>query len=248
MTDLLQRAIALAKAGSPSARTLIFDFDGVIHDESGGWRDGEVSGTPLDGAVDVLRAYLDGGWCIAICTARHSDYHEAAAKWLRGHVERPVVVLKGAETAYWQEPGTILMTNVKPGGVVFIDNNVRLFTGWDKNPLAGLPTSPDDLPLDEEAAAATSSACGTTCSLAAVSIQEEDADLGSPTGPAAVRPEGLPAPELPDLRAIALGALARPMNARHFTPENHAILQQLNGMTAALLYLADTVNQPAPQF
>ena len=146
MNALLTRATALALANSPSARTIAVDFDGVIHSDRAGWNGGRVSGKPLPGAIEKLRALLDGGWCIVICTARHSDFHEDVATWLGQHLQRKVIVLPGAETAYWTEPGLVLVTNIKPGALVYLDDKAQTFTGWD-NALAGLPNSPDDIPL-----------------------------------------------------------------------------------------------------
>ncbi|MFE3505490.1 hypothetical protein ACFXPX_04685 [Kitasatospora sp. NPDC059146] len=52
-----------------------------------------------------------------------------------------------------------------------------------------------------------------------------------------------PKPEPLNLRAIALGALTNPVNPDHISPEAHAIVEQLAGLTAAVLYAADTVSR-----
>ncbi|MFJ9521796.1 hypothetical protein ACIRPK_26530 [Kitasatospora sp. NPDC101801] len=143
MNNLLDRAVALAGADSPSARTICVDFDGVIHPE-GPWNGGRLRRGPLPGAVQRLRTLLDGGWCLAVVTARHSDFHEDVATWLGEHLQRKVIVLRGAETAYWNQPGVVLVTNVKVGALVYVDDKAEEFTSW-ATALAGLPDSPDDL-------------------------------------------------------------------------------------------------------
>ncbi|MGW2255481.1 hypothetical protein ACWCXH_35725 [Kitasatospora sp. NPDC001660] len=60
----------------------------------------------------------------------------------------------------------------------------------------------------------------------------------------AARHEGAPAPRpVPqDLRASALAA-SRRLNADHLTPDGHAVAEQLGGLTAAVLHLADAVTR-----
>ncbi|MFG2844214.1 hypothetical protein ACGF12_13730 [Kitasatospora sp. NPDC048296] len=143
MNALLARAIDLALADSPSARTICIDFDGVIHPE-GPWNGGRLRGAPLPGAVERIRALLDGGWRIVVFTARASEYHEAIADYLGHYLDRKVIVLPGAETAYWETEHQILVTNVKPGAFVYVDDKGEEFKSWD-TALVGLPDSPDDL-------------------------------------------------------------------------------------------------------
>ncbi|WP_331731437.1 hypothetical protein [Kitasatospora sp. NBC_01300] len=146
MNALLTRAIDLARVDSPSARTICVDFDGVIHPE-GPWDGGRLRGAPLPGAVERIRALLDGGWRIVVFTARGGEHHEAVAHYLGHHIDRKVIVLPGAETNYWETEHLILVTNVKPGAIVYLDDKGETFTGWP-TALAGLPDSPDDLPRD----------------------------------------------------------------------------------------------------
>ncbi|MFD5615857.1 hypothetical protein [Kitasatospora sp. NPDC127060] len=143
MNALLARAADLALADSPSARTIAVDFDGVIHPE-GPWDGGRLRGAPLPGAVERLRALLDGGWRIVCFTARSSEYHEDIANYLAHYLDRKVIVLPGAETAYWEIEHQVLVTNFKPGALVYLDDKAETFTGWD-TALAGLPDSPHDI-------------------------------------------------------------------------------------------------------
>ncbi|MDH6129387.1 hypothetical protein [Kitasatospora sp. GP82] len=145
-TWLLERARTLALAGSPSRRTLVIDFDGVVHDQNDGWRGGEVYGPPIPGAVQELQRRSAGGWSLAIVTARHHDLHDDVARWVEKHTALPTVVC-AQRHAYWHGP-EILVTNVKPGAVAYVDDNAVRFTlaagGWT-TALAGLPYSPDEV-------------------------------------------------------------------------------------------------------
>ncbi|MFD9692670.1 hypothetical protein ACFWXO_43720 [Kitasatospora sp. NPDC059088] len=146
MTWLLDRARTLALAGSPSARTLVIDFDGVIHDQFDGWRGGDLYGPPIPGAVEALHRYFRGGWHIAVVTARDESHHAKIRAYLEEHTGLPVVVSERRH-AYWHGP-EILVTNVKPGGVGYVDDNGVRFSvaagGW-ATALAGLPASPNDV-------------------------------------------------------------------------------------------------------
>ncbi|MEV7123822.1 hypothetical protein [Kitasatospora griseola] len=145
MNTLLERARALAAADSPSAYTVCVDFDGVFRPE-GPWNGGRLSGTPLPGAVDRIRALLDGGWRIVFLTARGSEFHESVAHYLARYLNRKVVVLPRAETCYWEIEDLILVTNVKPGALVYLDDKAEAFTDW-ATALRELPDSPGDLRL-----------------------------------------------------------------------------------------------------
>ncbi len=70
-TRLLERARLLALADSPSAGTIAYDFDGVLHDQTDGWREGAVYGPSIPGAVEELQLRVAGGWSAVIMTARH---------------------------------------------------------------------------------------------------------------------------------------------------------------------------------
>lgn len=48
---LLERPRLLARSGSPSAGTVVDDFDGVLHGQPDGWLDGEMYGPTIPGAV-----------------------------------------------------------------------------------------------------------------------------------------------------------------------------------------------------
>ncbi|MFB8236235.1 hypothetical protein ACFC58_06745 [Kitasatospora purpeofusca] len=63
---LLDRARSLVLADSPSAGTIVDDFDGVMHDQGHGWQNGAVYGAPIPGAVEELQLRVAGGWKTAL--------------------------------------------------------------------------------------------------------------------------------------------------------------------------------------
>ncbi len=137
---LLERAHLLARAGSPSAGTLSFDFDGVVMDHSSGWQDGDLYGAPIPGAVEELQRRIAGGWSVVIQTARDPRFHDEVAAWIRRHTGLETVVSARRHT-YWSG-STVLVTNVKPGALSYVDDNAIRFDlaagGW-QTALAGLP-------------------------------------------------------------------------------------------------------------
>ncbi|WP_033818569.1 hypothetical protein [Kitasatospora sp. MBT63] len=129
---LYSRALTLARAGSPSAGTIMINFDGVIHDQNDGWRGGEVYGPPIPGALEELQFRSAGGWSLAIVTARHHDQHPNVARWVEKHTGLKTVVC-AQRHAYWQD-SRVLVTNVKPGAVAYVADNAVRFDqaagGW----------------------------------------------------------------------------------------------------------------------
>ncbi|WP_030272998.1 hypothetical protein [Streptomyces sp. NRRL B-24484] len=124
----------------------MIDYDGVIHDQNDGWRDGAVYGPPIPGAIEELQNRIAGGWSIAVVTARHHDLHHDVARWLEKHAGLETVVCEKRH-AYWHGP-KVLVTNVKCGALAYIDDNAIHFNprngGWS-TALAALPYSPDDV-------------------------------------------------------------------------------------------------------
>ena len=40
-------------------KTIVFDFDGVIHKYSKGWQDGSIYDEPVEGIKDLINEYND---------------------------------------------------------------------------------------------------------------------------------------------------------------------------------------------
>jgi 5'(3')-deoxyribonucleotidase len=92
--------------------TLSIDFDGVIHDATGGWKQGECYGKPVKGSQQAIRKLMDRGYTVVILTAR--DDVEPVRQWLQNY-DFPMLEV----------------SNVKKPSRAYIDDRAIRFTTWD---------------------------------------------------------------------------------------------------------------------
>lgn len=65
-----------------SRKTLLIDFDGVIHRYRKGWADGKAYDEPMEGAKDTLRILVDRGYHIVVFSTRPAEQIESwLEKW-----------------------------------------------------------------------------------------------------------------------------------------------------------------------
>lgn len=113
-------------------KTIVFDFDGVIHLEYKGWKDGSIYGVINWRLLDYIEELLEN-YYVVISTNRSAqqivDYFE--------NIKEQVAPLKFEvfkkdmkENMYWNKDGIIGVTNEKAIGILYIDD--RGFR-YDKN-------------------------------------------------------------------------------------------------------------------
>ncbi len=98
-------------------RTLAVDFDGVLHQYSRGWQNGELYDPPVLGSQAALEELIDRGYQIVIYTTRAETEEdiEEIREWLR---------LEGF--VCWN----CEITNRKPPAIAYIDDRAVRFTNW----------------------------------------------------------------------------------------------------------------------
>ena len=97
------------------ARTLCFDFDGVLHSYTSGWQGASViPDPPVPGMAEALRRLQHLGWEVVICSsrARHQGGPEAMRDWL---------VANGF--------GPLPVTAEKVPAELYVDDRALRFTG-----------------------------------------------------------------------------------------------------------------------
>jgi hypothetical protein len=107
--------------------TIAVDFDGVIHAYSKGWHDGSIYDGPVPGAIDALRLLMDTD-AVFIHTTRDAGQ---VATWLLNH-GLPVRVGGDEGRVFWNERGSLLVTNRKLPARVYIDDRALHFQNWDQ--------------------------------------------------------------------------------------------------------------------
>ena len=100
-------------------KTIAIDFDGVIHQYSNGWQDGEIYDLPVTNAFHTIVKLQLKGYKIVIFTARPEEQHEKISKWLALWSIKANIYLND-----------ITITNIKPRAVAYIDDRAIRFTSW----------------------------------------------------------------------------------------------------------------------
>lgn len=105
--------------------TIAVDFDGVVHRYSRGWADGTIYDPPMPGALEGLRELMDAGPVFIHTTRDISD----VAEWLIG---RHFNVRTGHDGPFWNERGTLLVTNRKLAATAYLDDRGVRFLTWEQ--------------------------------------------------------------------------------------------------------------------
>lgn len=92
-------------------KTIVLDFDGVIHSYDRGWYDGTIYGHPIPGAKEVLWDLIHEGYDVVIHTSRPN--WEEIPKWMEDNGLPLLEIIPG-----------------KPKGILYIDDRAVRFTNW----------------------------------------------------------------------------------------------------------------------
>lgn len=104
------------------------DFDGVIHAYSKGWQDGSIYDGPVPGAFDALRLLMET-YAVFIHTTREP---KPVARWITEHSRIKTAWFEVLEDVpeFWNEMGTLLVTQRKLPAVAYIDDRGIRFESW----------------------------------------------------------------------------------------------------------------------
>lgn len=117
-------------------KTIVFDFDGVIHKGYEGWKDGTIYGEIDDELLDYIHK-LQKDYYIVISSNRPAkqivdfmnDYCDGANKCI------PLVFAEFnkdmEDNMYWTRDYAIGVTNSKPVGVIYIDDRGYRYRGLE---------------------------------------------------------------------------------------------------------------------
>lgn len=105
-------------------KTVVFDFDGVIHSYSSGWQGADIANDlPVDGIKDALKSIKDAGYDIAVVSSRFST--SAGRSCVTSYLKK-YDMLKYVD----------LMCSEKPPAIVYIDDRAICFDGNAKSLLS----------------------------------------------------------------------------------------------------------------
>ncbi|ONK09562.1 hypothetical protein STBA_02620 [Streptomyces sp. MP131-18] len=108
---------------APDPLAVAVEVDGVIHAYSRGWADGTIYDPPVPGALDGLRRLMEHR-AVFVFTSRDVGQ---VTEWLTG---RGFTCRTGYDGTFWNERGTLLVTNRKLPAVAYVDDRAVRFTTW----------------------------------------------------------------------------------------------------------------------
>lgn len=100
-------------------KTVIFDFDGVIHKGYNGWKDGSIYGT-IDTELMSYIETLMNDYYVVISSNRPA---EQIVEHLSGMGYSVELFNKTPANMYWTKQHIIGVTNAKPIGILYVDDH-----------------------------------------------------------------------------------------------------------------------------
>ena len=115
-------------------KTIVFDFDGVIHKGYEGWKDGTIYGEIDDDLLDYIYE-LRKEYYIVISSNRPADQ---IVEFMNIYCNNYYINLSFEvfnkdmeDNMYWTKDGVIGVTNQKPVGVIYIDDRGYRYRGLE---------------------------------------------------------------------------------------------------------------------
>lgn len=93
-------------------KTILLDFDCVLHKYSRGYDDGTIYDEPVEGAIRAVKKLQDAGFEVKCCTSRDNTL-PLVQKWLDDHNIN------------------ITASNVKVPCIAIVDDRAIRFTNWE---------------------------------------------------------------------------------------------------------------------
>ncbi len=111
-------------------KTIVLDFDGVIHAYSKGWFDGSIYDPPLPGALRGIAKLMDL-WNVCIVSTRDPQTIVTWFKnqWGNGEAMFAVQCIP-PEERFWDKPYCLGITNRKIVADVYVDDRAYHFDDW----------------------------------------------------------------------------------------------------------------------
>lgn len=107
-------------------KTISFDFDGVIHLYSQGYKDGTIYDTNIDHSIATIHALLQDDHSVFILSSRDA---EQIQQWLTERYPELKTEIIADRTKFWNKTGVVGITNRKLPAHVYIDDRALTFRG-----------------------------------------------------------------------------------------------------------------------
>lgn len=111
-------------------KTIVFDFDGVIHIGYKGWKDGSIYGGIDTNLIDYIKILMKD-YYIVISSNRPAEQIVEFMNELNLGVKFEVFKKDLKENMYWSKDDVIGVTNEKAVGILYIDDRGYRYIGLD---------------------------------------------------------------------------------------------------------------------
>lgn len=121
--DVIKSIIERSEENKPVKGTVVFDFDGVIHLYSDGWKNGSIYDSYDEEAVKAIKAYQMANYAVAISSTR--DPEQIKAYCDENNLFKSEIM--PFETKFWNKKDIVGITNRKIPAMVYIDDRAVKF-------------------------------------------------------------------------------------------------------------------------
>lgn len=111
-------------------KTIVFDFDGVIHKYSKGWQDGSIYDGYNQEIIDIMEKLAKEGYPIAIVSTRNPIQ---ISQWWNNKNFNIKATPKINGEKFWNDSNYIGVFNYKIPAAVYIDDRAICFNGESRN-------------------------------------------------------------------------------------------------------------------
>lgn len=102
-------------------KTIVFDFDGVIHIGYKGWKDGSIYGGIDTNVIDYIKLLMKN-YYVVISSNRPAEQIVEHMNKLNLGVEFEVFNKDLDKNMYWNKKGVVGVTNEKAVGILYVDD------------------------------------------------------------------------------------------------------------------------------
>lgn len=104
-----------------SKKTIVFDFDGVIHKGYKGWRDGSIYGKIDNELLDYVKELMED-YFIVISSNRPAEQIVNRLNEERRDMQFEIFKKDMKDNMYWNKDNIVGVTNEKAVGILYVDD------------------------------------------------------------------------------------------------------------------------------